>query len=379
MILKKGAFVMLLQTGQRGALDKYFDLSRAIDVKIEVQGGSVYDSCCFGVDADEQLSDDRYMVFFNQPASPKCEIQYEMHGKAAEYHVNLQELPAAIKKLVFTISIDGSGTMGDIQSHQLRISQYNAEPLEFNLSGQAFAEEKAIISIELYQKNGWRFATVGRGFNGGLGDLLRSFGGVEIEEKPAPQKQAPKKISLLKGQKVSLEKNTGAPVVVENGWLAEGKDYDLKALVRYRNGRLIYVGAANRDEVLKTPEGAVEHGGDVKEPGELEHILIKWHPDIASIAVSSYSALENGTGSFNAYGVFVRIKNGSQIIEIPAADTNMNELSYTLCFGEIVFGTRPQEMEVRALERYSKEGSERRIGYIGEKVVMDIGPEGCTK
>ena len=35
-----------------------------------------YDSCCFGVDINEKLSDDRYMVFYNQPASPKNEIEY---------------------------------------------------------------------------------------------------------------------------------------------------------------------------------------------------------------------------------------------------------------------------------------------------------------
>lgn len=74
-----------------------------------------------------------------------------------------------------------------------------------------------------------------------------------------------------------------------------------------------YIGAANDDELLRTPDGAVCHGGDVKLPGELEHIEIKWHPDIASVAVSSYSAIENGTGAFNKYGVFVRIRNGKGI------------------------------------------------------------------
>ena len=149
--------------------------------------------------------------------------------------------------------------------------------------------------------------------------------------------------------------------------------------MRYRSGKLLYVGAANDDELLSTPEGAVRHGGDVKLPGELEHITISWHPDIASVAVSSYSAIENGTGSFFRYGVFVRIKNGKQIIEIPAANTSADDRSYTLCFGEIIFGDEKDSMEVSALEMYSAPNSENRIGYRYGQVVMDIGPSGRQK
>ena len=201
------------------------------------------------------------------------------------------------------------------------------------LRGQDFHSEKAIISIELYRKGVWRFAAVANGFNGGLGDLLRSYGGEELTAPPQPAPQKTEKISLKKGQKVSLSKNSGTPIIIENGWTAAGKDYDLKALVRYRSGKLVYVGASNSDEVMSTPEGAIRHGGDVTAPGELEHINIVWHPDIASVAVSSYSAIENGTGSFYRYGVFVRIRNGNQTIEIPAANTSANDKSYTLCFG----------------------------------------------
>ena len=195
----------------------------------------------------------------------------------------------------------------------------------------------------------------------------------------APPEQKSEKISLKKGQKVSLtKKQDQSPIRIECGWTAPRKDYDLKALVRYRNGQLIYIGAANADERLSTPDGAVRHGGDVKNPGELEHIEIKWHPDIASVAVSSYSALENGYGSFREYGVFVRIINGKQIIEIPAADTSAKGDSYTLCFGEILFGAS-NTMDVVALEMYSRAGSEHRIGYVGDQVKMDIGPSGKLK
>ena len=389
---------MILKRGFRDKFSKYFDLNRDVEVLMKIAGPAVYDFCCFGVDKDSKLSDDRYMIFYNQTNSPKNEINYQMSHNEAKFVLRLNELPDSIQKLIFTVSIDGNGTMGEIETHDLIISQHGHEEGRVSFAGSDFKQEKAIISIEIYRKGDWRFNIVAQGFNGGLDVLLNHYGGEQIEQKEDKSlkktkpnqeykpsvvdesiQQKSEKISLKKGQKISLTKKAdNKPIIIENGWTEFGKDYDLKALVRYRDGRLIYVGAANVDEVLSTPEGAVVHGGDIKNPGELEHINIKWHPDIASVAVSSYSALENGIGSFREYGVFVRIINGKQIIEIPAADANADPYSYTLCFGEIIFGDN-NSFEVSALEMYSKASSENRIGYVGDKVKMDIGPVGRPK
>lgn len=184
-------------------------------------------------------------------------------------------------------------------------------------------------------------------------------------------------ISLHKGQRVRLDKN--GDIIVSNGWTADGKDYDLKGLVRYRDGRApIYVGAANLDEVLSIPEGAVRHGGDVTEPGARETMTVSWHPDVASVALSSYSALENGTGSFMEYGVFVEIANGPQVVGIAAADASAEGTSYTLCFGEVLFND-DGSLTVINHELYSAANSEHRVGYRGDQVVMDIGPVGQPK
>lgn len=186
-------------------------------------------------------------------------------------------------------------------------------------------------------------------------------------------------INLTKGSTISLVKTASATIVATNGWKARNKDYDLKALVRYKDGRLVYVGAANVDETLRTPEGAVRHGGDVKQgSGELEKITITWHEDIASVALSSYSALENGAGSFRQYGVYVSLTNGDQTVTISAADASAKSTSYTLCFGEVLFKA-DRSFDVTNLEKYSRANSEHRIGYHGDRVVMDAGPEGRNK
>ena len=349
------------------------------------------DTSAFLLGANGKAAGDEDFVFYGNPKHNSGGVTYDEDT----IKIDLRKIPQHIEKISVTATIYDAEkrkqNFSQVKNSMLKLKAANGYDIAtFNLD--SFTVETAIVLGEIYRyKGAWKFNATGAGFSGGLDALCKNFGieindedistpltsKVEIEQELIEQKS--EKISLKKGEKISLsKKNDNKPIIVENGWTAEGKDYDLKALVRYHDGRLIYVGAANDDEVLSTPEGAVQHGGDVKEPGELEKILIKWHPDIASVAVSSYSSLENGLGSFRSYGVFVRITNGKQIIEIPAASTSRNWCSYTLCFGEIIFG-KNKNMEVSALEMYSSFSSERRIGYKGDKVVMDIGPEGKFK
>lgn len=210
-----------------------------------------------------------------------------------------------------------------------------------------------------------------------MGIFGNIFNGGQKPEVKEVQAAETGKVSLTKGQKVTLTKGQDS-IIVKNGWTAQGKDYDLKALVKYKNGKTIYVGAANSDEVLSTPEGAVVHSGDAKNAGEVETLTIKWSADIERIAVSSYSAIENGSGSFRQYGVYAEIVNGPQSVKISAADASAQGNSYTLCFGEIEF-SEDRSMSLSNLEMYSRPGSENRVGYEGSTIKMDIGPRGQSK
>ena len=182
---------MYIQRGQRGKLEQYFQLDTPVEIRMQTTGSAVYDYCCFGVDSADQLSDDRYMVFYNQKISPKSEIVHRMTGQRADFTVSLNSLPANICKLVFTVSIDGFGTMGEIFDFEVSINQGSRDPIILQLDGSDFSREKAIISFEIYNKNGWRFSAVARGFNGGLGDLLRAYGGEEEQDASAAPAPAP--------------------------------------------------------------------------------------------------------------------------------------------------------------------------------------------
>lgn len=172
--------------------------------------GMEVDIACFGLDANDQLSDDRYMVFFNQKSSPNNAVVLELGAGSASFTTDLARLPDSIHKLVFAASVSGEGVMSQLGASSMRLGD-----AVFAFSGADFQAEKAVIVGELYRRDGlWRFGAVGQGFNGGLLALLKHFGGTEAEASTPAPVPAAKPISLSKitlekrGDKVSLEKNT---------------------------------------------------------------------------------------------------------------------------------------------------------------------------
>ncbi|MGA5320292.1 TerD family protein [Streptomyces seoulensis] len=177
---------------QRGHKARISDLTAGTDLYVGVQisaPGLTFDISCFGLDADERLSDDRYFVFFNQPKSPEESIQLlgAQAGDAESFRVTLDRIPAGIHKLSFTATIDGDGQMSRIAPGYLRIVAGGEEVARYSFTGAEFTTERAVMLGDLYLKDVWRFAAVGQGFDGGLEALLKNFGGeVAEEEAPAP-------------------------------------------------------------------------------------------------------------------------------------------------------------------------------------------------
>ncbi|MCX5331488.1 TerD family protein [Streptomyces sp. NBC_00140] len=183
---------------QRGHKAKVSDLTAGTDLYVGVQitgPGLSFDISCFGLDADERLSDDRYFIFFNQPKSPEESIQLlgAQAGDSESFRVTLDRIPAQIQKLSFTATIDGAGQMSQVAPGYLRIVAGGEEVARYSFNGSEFSTERAVMLGDFYLKDVWRFAAVGQGFDGGLDALLKNFGGeVAEEEAPAapPQPQA---------------------------------------------------------------------------------------------------------------------------------------------------------------------------------------------
>ncbi|MFE5811227.1 TerD family protein [Streptomyces sp. NPDC056491] len=179
---------------QRGHKAKISDLTAGTDLYVGVQiagSGLSFDISCFGLDANEQLSDDRYFVFFNQPKSPEESIQQlgAQSGDTESFRVTLDRIPASIHKLSFTATIDGAGQMSQIGPGYIRIVAGGEEVVRYAFTGAEFTTERAVMLGDFYLKDVWRFAAVGQGFDGGLDALLRNFGG-EVAEEAQPQAPA---------------------------------------------------------------------------------------------------------------------------------------------------------------------------------------------
>ncbi|MFE9093800.1 TerD family protein [Streptomyces sp. NPDC007264] len=182
---------------QRGHKARISDLTTGTDLYVGVQiaaPGLTFDISCFGLDADERLSDDRYFVFFNQPKTPEEAVQLlgSQAGDTQSFRVTLDKVPPQIQKLSFTATIDGAGQMSQISPGYLRIVAGGEEVARYSFSGSEFTTERAVMLGDLYLKDVWRFAAVGQGFDGGLDALLKNFGGEVLEEEaPAPAQQPP--------------------------------------------------------------------------------------------------------------------------------------------------------------------------------------------
>ena len=233
-------------------------------VNVVVTGNTEYDITCFGLDANDKLSDDRYMVFYNQTASPNNEIVMQANGR---FMVDLNRLPVTINKLVFTVNVDAdsTSTMGNVTALNFDCGEY-----ALALNGSNFSSEKAVIVSEIYRRNGqWKINMVARGFNGGLSALLANFGGeedtstsntnnmnnqnvgmgnagnqsmntnisvsapVKVSLEKKLEKEAPKLVSLAKPIKVCLDKHKLNTVMAK---VALVMDLSGSMNKRYRNG-----------------------------------------------------------------------------------------------------------------------------------------------
>ena len=196
--LAKGQRLNILDIAPEGAF--------RVDLNIY---GLFVDFSCFGLDAEGKLSDERYMTFFNQPKTPCGGVEIcAVANDGADFSINLDKIPKFIHRIVVAASASGTETMSALAAGHLKIIENysNHELARFSFTGADFIAEQALMLGELYRKDGgWRFMTVGQGFNGGLDALVKNFGGT-VEEAPA-QKTASISAPLIK---ISLEKRVAS-------------------------------------------------------------------------------------------------------------------------------------------------------------------------
>lgn len=204
-----------LSRGQRLPLAPHAPTG-AVQVGLALHGLAA-DVACFALDAQGKLVDDRYMTFFNQPASPCGAVVLGAVGPDRDgFRFELGRLPAVVERIVITASIEGAA-MAQLDASHLRLVANGAEFARFDFSGKDFAREQAVMLGELYRREGqWRFMAVGQGFDGGLAALVAHFGAAVADMPTAPASPSPspsvnleKRVAAAAPQLVNLVKSAG--------------------------------------------------------------------------------------------------------------------------------------------------------------------------
>ena len=198
-----------MKTLIRGEKVKLSDYSstRFLEVELTINAPFEIDFTCFGLDVNRKISDDRYVVFYNQRSSPNLEVQLQQQTNKSIFKIDLEKMPTTLPFLVFTATIDGPQMMSQIYGGSFLVKENGQSILEYAFESNDFNKEKAIIIGEIYYKSLWRVGTIGKGFDGGLGALLTSFGGEIVEEPSMTVAAAPiQTLSTVNEKKVLLEK-----------------------------------------------------------------------------------------------------------------------------------------------------------------------------
>ncbi len=212
---------MQITKGQRLKLADVLQPTQSFQLDIRLNERTLpCDFACFGLNATGKLLADEYMTFFNQKQTPCGALQLlNADQQAASFTLALARLPASIDRLVFTLAIDGDGTLRQLHSGSVCLIQQGQTALQFSFVGGDFEQERALLLFEMYRhQESWRISATAQGFNGGLPALVTHFGAivaaeeapvasdkrVELEKRVASQ--APQLVNLVKQAKVSLQK-----------------------------------------------------------------------------------------------------------------------------------------------------------------------------
>ncbi|MFQ7001859.1 MAG: TerD family protein, partial [Clostridium sp.] len=90
MNLVRGQRFKLQQIGVNSKLK--LEVEKSLNNKLEL------DMSCFGVDENDNLSDDRYFIFYNQLSSPEEAIKKDNNKDT--FYIDFSLLPQSIKKII---------------------------------------------------------------------------------------------------------------------------------------------------------------------------------------------------------------------------------------------------------------------------------------
>ena len=147
------------------------------------------DAAAFLLGKNEKVTSDEDFVFYNNLKHASGSVEHlgdnltgEGEGDDEQIKIDLEKVPAEIKKIAFTVTIHDAETrdqnFGQISNAYIRIVDdvTQQELIRYDL-GEDFSVETAIVVGEIYRyKKEWKFNAIGSGFEGGLAALCQNYG-----------------------------------------------------------------------------------------------------------------------------------------------------------------------------------------------------------
>lgn len=159
------------------------------DARVTDGGDFDLDASVFICGEDGKVRTDADFVFFNNKDGADGAVQHQGDnltgagdGDDEQVKIDLDAIPADVKKLVFAVTIHDAEARGQnfgqvSNAFQRVINQDGeAEIARYDLS-EDYSTETALVFGELYRHgDDWKFKAVGAGFAGGLAALAASYG-----------------------------------------------------------------------------------------------------------------------------------------------------------------------------------------------------------
>ncbi|KGR85756.1 TerD family protein [Lysinibacillus odysseyi] len=147
------------------------------------------DTSIFLLDETGKVKDPSDFVFYNNTTGGNGSVVHsgdnltgDGDGDDEVVYVTLNEVPAAIQKITFTVTIHDAESrnqnFGMVSNAFIRIvNDANGQELIRYDLGEDFSIETALVVGELYRHGAeWKFSAIGSGYQGGLAALCNDFG-----------------------------------------------------------------------------------------------------------------------------------------------------------------------------------------------------------
>ena len=158
----------------------------ATDLTVTVDVAANADlSALLVTEAGTVRSDDDF-IFYNNQTGPGVQCVPPAAGQPWQVRVNLAQVPADVHAVRLVTSLDDQGKVfGQVGQPVARVmdSSTGAPVAEFAMTG--LDRELIVVALEFYRRDStWKVRAVGRGYDGGLADLISDHG-VSVDDAPA--------------------------------------------------------------------------------------------------------------------------------------------------------------------------------------------------